>query len=182
MVTAEYVVQMKLIYDSARESHMRLERVEGDLDSSVSLSIWICLSIVSNGDISFDLSLYIGIDVVPAALAKEVVAFTMRSEVNQGRQGSNTVHTRKFIVVHGVYVSIELMLHLVDRRIVLRLGARPLVAFASDGEAIPQRLRLFDALTEMRREGSPLEEIVLAAPWAFNVARAGGRHCRQKMN
>ena len=33
----------------------------------------------------------------------------------------------------------------------------------------------------MGREGSPLEEIVFFAPWAFNVARAGGRHCRQKM-
>ena len=107
----------------------------------------------------------------------------MRSEVDQGRQGSNTVHvSRKSIVVSGVDVSIELTLHLVDSRIVLRLGARPLVAFASDGEAIPQRLRLFGALTKMQGKGSPLEEIVLAAPWAFNVARAGGRHCRQKMN
>ena len=75
----------------------------------------------------------------------------MRSEVNQGRQGSNTVHVfRKSIVMRGVYVSIELTLHLVDRRIVLHLGARPLVAFAADGEAIPQRLRLFGALTKMR--------------------------------
>ena len=129
-----------------------------------------------------DLSLYISVDVVPATLAKEVVAFTMRSEVDQGRQGSNTVQvSRKSIVVCGVYVSIELTLHLVDRRIVLRLGMRPLVAFASNGEAIPQRLRLFGALTEMRRQGSPREEIVLVAPWAFDVARAGGRHCRRKM-
>ena len=60
-------------------------------------------------------------------------------------------------------VSIELTLHLENRRIVLRLGARPLVAFAADGEAIPQRLRLFGALTEMRREGSPLEEMGPAA-------------------
>ena len=127
---------------------MGLERVEGDLDPSVSLSIWIRLSIVSNGDISLDLSLYIGVDVVPATLAKEVVAFVMRSEVDQGRHGSNTVHvSRKSIVVRGVYVSIELTLHLVDRRIVLRLGARPLVAFASNREAIPQRLRLFGART-----------------------------------
>ena len=75
-----------------------------------------------NGDISLDLSLYIGVDVVPAALAKEVVAFAMRSKVDQERQGSNTVHvSRKSIVVRGVYVSIELTLHLVDRRIVLRL-------------------------------------------------------------
>ena len=70
-MTAEYVVQMQLIYDSARESHMGLERVEGDLDPSVSLSIWIRLSIVSNGDISLDLSLYIGVDVIPAALTKK---------------------------------------------------------------------------------------------------------------
>ena len=162
---------------------MGLERVEGDLDPSVSLSVWIRLSIVSNGDISLDLSLYIGVDVVPAALAKKVVAFAMSSEVDQGRQGSNTVHvSRKSIVVRGVYVSIELTLHLVDRRIVLRLGARPLVAFASDGEAIPQRLRLFGARTEMRRQGSPLEEIVLVAPWALDIARAGSRHCLQKMD
>ena len=33
----------------------------------------------------------------------------------------------------------------------------------------------------MRRERSPREEIVLAAPWAFDIAQAGGRHCRQKM-
>ena len=162
---------------------MGLERVEGDLDPSVSLSIWICLSIVSTGDISLDLSMYIGVDVVPATLAKEVVAFAMRSEVNQGRQGSNTVHVaRKSIVVHGVYVSIELTLHLVDRRIVLRLRTRPLVAFASDREAVPQQLRLIGALTEMPRQGSSWEEIVLAAPWAFDVERAGGRHCRQKMD
>ena len=60
---------------------MGLERVEGDLDPSVSLSICIRLSIVSNDGISFDLSLDIGVDVVPAALAKEVVAFAMRSKV-----------------------------------------------------------------------------------------------------
>ena len=173
MVTAEYVVQMQLIYDAARESHVTLERVERDLDPRVFLSIWICLRIVRNGNICINLFLHLCIDVIPSTLPKEVVTFSIRGEVGQGRHGSDAVHVAgKSIVVRGMDVSIELTLHLENRRIVLRLGARPLVAFAADGEAIPQRLRLFGALTEMRREGSPREEIVLAAPRAFNALSA----------
>ena len=158
---------------------MGLEWVEGDLDFGLSPSSWIRLRIVRNGTIRFDLCLHLFIDVIPSTLPEQVVTFSMRCEVGQVRHGFDAVHVSgKFIVVRGMDVSIEMTLHLENHRIVLRLGARPLVAFAADGEAIPQRLRLFGALTEMHREGSPREEIVIAAPWAFNVAQASGRHCR----